>query len=428
MSPHNSEFAERRQKLLSKIPPNSLIIISSALVALRNGDVAYPYRQRSNFYYLTGFREAESVLLLYKEEAQHSQFILFSRPSNAEKAKWDGHTTGQRGACLDYGADAAYPIKEFAARLPKYLAQCTALYFLIHEDSYVTQQLSHAQQINIQRIDLSPYLDEMRSIKQPSEIAHLRQGATISSQAHQQAMRFCRPGHYEYEIEAELLREFYRHGSQSPAYPSIIAGGENACILHYHRNNSPLKDGDLCLIDAGCEYQYYAADISRTFPVNGRFTTAQRKLYEIVLNAQMTAISAIKPGICWDQLESIVCEILTEGLLTLGILSGKLSDLLQKKTIKTFYPHRIGHSIGLDVHDTISTPLSPHLEGDMVVTIEPGLYIPVDSIQINPEYRGIGIRIEDEVLITAVGHEILSAAVPKTVDDIEQFMQCHHTD
>lgn len=431
------EFALRRQRLLDKLPPETWVIISNVAASLRNGDCYYPYRPRSDFYYLTGFTEPEAVAL-FGTTAQGPQFILFNAARDATQERWSGARTGQLGACMDYGADKAYPIAELSLSLPRYLAACQSVCFLFNEDTIAEQQIRHAMQhlsqtkgsaqrtAASQWINLAQCLHEMRLIKQPEEIEHIKQAVHISATAHQRAMQVCQPGLYEYEIEAALLHEFYRSGSRATAYDNIVATGSNACILHYHHNQSPLKTGQLLLIDAGCEYHYYASDITRSFPVNGRFTTEQRELYQIVLAAQEAAIQAIQPGVCWPELELIACRILTTGLVELGLLKGTVSKLLEQKAYRRFYPHSLGHWLGLDVHDVghyQDAQGSRAFQANMVLTVEPGLYILPDNLEVDARWRGIGIRIEDDILVTETGCEVLSAAIPKKMDEIESFMQ-----
>lgn len=420
----HSAFANRRAKLSAMLEPNALVILSSGSSVIRNGNVAYPYRPRSDFYYLTGFTEPDAVLLIYKQSGI-VRSILFNQTQDPEMALWSGDVIGQIGACRDYGFDEAYSIHALSARLPHYLEKITDVYWLIEEDNEIQSLLetmidNQASPCELMHrwSNLSDYLQRLRSIKQPIEIEALRQAAKISARAHRRAMQTCQPGQYEYHVEAELLHEFYRSESRYPAYPSIVAGGENACILHYQHNQAQLKEGDLLLIDAGCEYQYYASDISRTFPINGKFTPPQRKLYEIVLKAQLAVIAAIRPGISWDTLENIAHEILIEELISLGLISAESSQLIQQQAIRDFYPHRIGHDLGLDVHDHSQDIL----QAGMVITIEPGLYIQPQREDVAPLWRGIGIRIEDDILVTETGCEVLSSEVPKTIEEIEAIM------
>jgi Xaa-Pro aminopeptidase len=415
-----SEFAQRRQKLLTQVEPGSLILISSAPLTLRNGSTHYPYRQRSHFYYLTGFEETNAILLLY-QDGNTPLFILFNQFDTPEERLWSGPRVGQEKACTNYGADYAYPIHEFEKYVLQFLNCSENVYFLFQEDQHIKEHLFNlSRSVTVKQwIDLEPILSSIRAVKQAEEIARLRKAASISAQAHRRAMQFCRPGHYEYTLEGELLHAFYQHGSRAVAYESIVATGENACILHYQQNTARLKEGELLLIDAGCEYEYYAADISRTFPVNGRFTPAQRQLYTVVLNTQMAVLEAIKPNTTWEALEAIAMQYLTKGLLELGILSGPLPRLMKEKTARQFYPHCIGHALGLDVHDKTESVL----KSGMVITIEPGVYIQPDKDDVPLKWRGMGIRIEDNVLVTETGYEILSAEAPKTIDEIEAVMQ-----
>jgi Xaa-Pro aminopeptidase len=424
-----ANFARRRATLLQTIEADSIVIISSAPELIRNGSVHYPYRQRSHFYYLTGFHESQAILLLANID-NHPKFVLFCLETNNNLVNWATPSVGLKKACLEYGADEAYTIHEFPAHLSQYLARCQSIYCLMQEDECIMQHLYQALQkdklsfaARPRWIDISPCLDSMRVIKEPEEIAYLRQAASISVQAHRRAMRFCRPGIYEYEIAAELHHEFERRGCQAPAYPSIVASGNNACILHYQRNRSRLRDGELLLIDAGCEYKYYAADITRTFPINGKFSYPQKQIYALVLQAQTAAIHAMRPGVTWAQLEALVKRIFIEGLMDLGLISPTLSEEEKNITLQAFYPHRIGHHLGLDVHDGSNQFQYPTpLQANNIITVEPGLYIQPNMPNVTPEWHGIGVRIEDDILITEAGYEVLSENIPKAIEDIEEII------
>lgn len=432
-----SSFSERRRLLLERLDPGTLVLISSAPIVFRNASNPYPYRQRSDFYYLTGFLEPDAVALL-RMTHHGPQFILFNQPKDPRKEQWDGFRVGQLGACMDYGVDESYLIGEYASRLPDYLAECKSVCFLMGQDQKIEEQLrisysaltKHTKKVlnhipAHRWLDLASYLHPLRLFKQVDEIQCLRQAASISVDAHKNAMRACQPGRYEYEIESLLMQTFFAQGARNIAYNSIVASGSNACILHYQANQALLEEGQLLLIDAGCEYQYYASDITRTFPVNGRFTALQRDLYQVVLAAQEAVIQAIRPGVCWRTLEETMATVLTEGLVGLGLLIGSIPELLLKQAYRRFCPHRLGHWLGLDVHDVGDdgqTLENLVLQAGMVFTIEPGLYILPDR-GIDPKWYGIGIRIEDEVWVTETGCEVLSAAVPKTVEGIEDLMR-----
>lgn len=430
-----NEFAGRRQQLMRNLGLGAIAILSAAPEALRNGDAHYPYRQNSDFYYLTGFAEPEAIAVLIPGRIE-GEFILFNRPRDAAQETWNGRRAGQEGACKHYGADAAYPIDEFVDRLPELLIGCHQVCYKIGTHQILDQQIVTAVNNLSQRlragltaplafVNIEHYIHEMRLFKSTAEIGLMRKAAEISVSAHKRAMQICNPGVYEYQLEAELLHEFYRQGSRAPAYNSIVGSGENSCILHYNENNAQIKDGDLVLIDAGCEYENYASDITRTFPANGRFNSEQRAIYEIVLRAQLAAIAAVKPGVDWQLMQEICARIITEGLLEIGLLKGELEDLITQKAYLPFYMHRSGHWLGLDVHDVGNYGVNGKwrkLEPGMVFTVEPGIYIAADNPNIDKKWWNIGVRIEDDVLVTANGYEVLTDALPRTVSDIEILM------
>lgn len=393
------EFVRRRQQLMQHMGPNTIAVISAAPECLRNGDAHYPYRQNSHFYYLTGFNEPEAVLVLMPGREQ-GETILFNRKREPAKEIWTGPRMGQLDAPARLGIDVAYPIDEY-------------------ESVLATLRQNRLQ------ITIEPLLSEMRLFKSPAEIAAMRKAAKISVQAHQQAMQVCKPGMFEYELEAEILHTCYRQGSRAQAYNAIVGSGENSCVLHYDSNNCQIKNGDLVLIDAGCEYENYASDITRTFPVNGKFSAEQRAIYEIVLCAQLAAIAAVKPGVAWQTFQTICARVITEGLVELGLLQGKVEDLIAQRAYVPFYMHSSGHWLGLDVHDVGNYVIENSfrkLEPNMVFTIEPGIYIAPHTPNVDPKWWNIGVRIEDDVLVTADGCEVLSQALPKTVADIEALM------
>jgi Xaa-Pro aminopeptidase len=401
----------------------------------RTGDTHYPFRQYSDFYYLTGFNEPEAVLVLAPGYAE-GEFILFNRPRDPLMELWNGRRAGQEGALKDFGANIAYPIQEFRDRLIELLRDRKQVYYPIGRNVNIDQLLMAS--INTLRSkvrsgvgvpeefnNIEPLLHELRLRKSPAEVATMRKAAQISVDAHKRAMQICRPGMYEYELEAELLAEFCRQGCRSPAYTPIIGAGANTCILHYTENNMPMRDGDMVLIDAGGEYQNYSSDITRTFPVNGKFSPEQKQLYELVLKSQLAAIRAVRPGLPWFDIQNQVIPILTEGLLELGILKGKLDDLIKENAIRRFYMHNSGHWLGLDTHDAgaykINNEWRP-LESGFVLTVEPGLYIAAGSESVDEKWWNIGIRIEDDVAVTDTGCEVLSAGLPKSVEEIEALM------
>jgi Xaa-Pro aminopeptidase len=428
------EFAKRRQRLMEIMGPDSIAVLPNAVVQPRNRDVDFPFRSDSNFHYLCGFDEPESVLVLIPGR-EHGEFILFCRERDLDKEIWDGYRAGQEGAIALYDADDSYPIADLDDILPGLMEDKEKVYYTMGNqpafDQHMVGWLNHLRQASrsgkhspTEIIELEHCLNELRLFKSSQEIKSMRYAAEASAKAHIRAMQFTEPGKFEYEVEAELIHEFMKHGCRSPAYPSIVGGGENGCILHYIENNSKLKNNDLLLIDAGAEYQCYAADITRTFPVNGKFTPAQRELYQIVLDAQYAAIEAVKPGNHWNQPHEAAVQVLTEGLVKLGLLQGNVDKLIEDQAYREFYMHRTGHWLGMDVHDVGDYKIDSTwrlLEPGMVLTVEPGLYIR-DPEHIDKKWHFTGIRIEDDVLVTKEGHEILSAGAPKEIDDIEALM------
>ncbi len=424
-------YAQRRTRLAGHLGAG-VAVVATAPEALRNRDSHYPYRFDSYFYYLTGFAEPEAVLVLTGGAAPHS--MLFCRARDPEREIWDGYRYGPEGAKEKFGFDAAYPIAELDAKLPELLAEQPRLAYAVGMDAAwdarvlgwlnavrgkARSGVAAPQEI----VDVRRWLDDMRLIKDARELELMQRAADISSAAHRRAMRAARPGRREYEIEAELLHSFVAAGARQPAYPSIVAGGANACVLHYVENDGELRDGDLLLIDAGGELGGYASDITRTFPVNGRFSGPQKAAYEIVLEAQTRAIAAVKPGVLWIAPHEAALGVITQGLKDLGILNGELSGLLEQEAYKPYYMHRTGHWLGLDVHDAGDYKREGawrELHPGMVLTVEPGLYLrPSETL---PEaYWNIGIRIEDDVAVTADGQQVLTSP-PKTVADIEAWM------
>lgn len=410
----------------------AVALLHSPAEALRNGDVHHPFRQSSDLYYLTGFAEPETTLVL-RPGAERDRTVLFVRPRDPEREVWDGRRAGVEGAVERYGADVAYPAAELEARLPELLANVEDLYYGLgfdpSFDAVVTRTLAALR--GAERRGLRPprrvvdprwTLHEHRLRKSDEEIAALRTAAAITAEAHIAAMRAAGDGVNEYELEALLDYTFRRRGGAGPGYNSIVGSGANATILHYIDNDQPMADGDLVLIDAGCEYQFYTADVTRTFPVSGRFSDAQRRCYQLVLDAEEEAIGMTRPGITIDDIHQRCVEILTEGMVELGLLEGPASARIAAGDYKRFYMHRTSHWLGMDVHDVgvynqdgAARPLEP----GMVLTIEPGLYIAADAEGVPDELRGIGIRIEDDILVTADGCENLTRAVPKQVDEIE---------
>ncbi|NJD06668.1 MAG: Xaa-Pro aminopeptidase [Methylococcaceae bacterium] len=431
-----NEFKQRRKRLTRRMKKNSVAILPSAEVAVRNRDVEWPYRQHSDFHYLTGFDEPEAVAVLAPGRPE-GEFILFCREFDATKAIWTGKHAGLEGAVDNHGADQACPVGRLAELLPGLLENRERVYYPVGASAELDGQIRHAineiraksrsgTQAPTEFIVIDKLLHEHRLFKSEAELALIRRAAEISAQAHVRAMRFCRPGIHEYEIEAEFLHEITRHGLRAQAYPAIVAGGNNACVLHYTGNSDVLRDGDLLLIDAGAECDSYAADITRTYPVNGHFSEPQRLLYELVLAAQLAAIDTIKPGKRWNDPHDTAVKVLTKGLVELGLLKGKVGKLIKDEAYKPYYMHRTGHWLGMDVHDVGEYRDDDgewrKLEPGMVMTVEPGLYIDAACDDVDPQWRGIGIRIEDDVVVTESGCEILTGAVPKAVADIEALM------
>ncbi|AFF25347.1 TPA: Xaa-Pro aminopeptidase [Pasteurella multocida] len=426
------EFAERRHRVFQQMQEDSVLIVFSEIEKRRSNDCTYPFRQDSYFWYLTGFNEPNSVLILAKH-GQTTESIIFVRPSDPLRETWDGRRLGVANAPQKLQLDRAFSIEDFHTELPKILAKSTALYHVNALHPWGDALLAE-NDINLETtLCWKGMLDEMRLFKSNNEIALMQQAGQISALAHIRAMQKTRPNRLEYEIEGELLHEFNRFGARFPSYNAIVAGGENACILHYTENDMPLKDGDLVLIDAGCEFAMYAGDITRTFPVNGKFSQAQREIYDIVLKAQKRAIELLVPGNSIQQANDEVVRIKVEGLVKLGILQGDVETLIQNETYRQFYMHGLGHWLGLDVHDVGSYSKDQQnnnrnskvrdrpLEVGMVLTVEPGLYIS-EQADVPEQYKGIGIRIEDNLLITEYGNKNLTSAVPKEIDEIEKLM------
>ena len=429
------EFAARRRELMDLMEPNSIAIIPAAPARTRSRDTEYPYRQDSDFFYLSGFPEPEAVLVLVPGR-EHGEFVLFCRERDRTMEIWNGYRAGPEGAVKEYGASDAFPIGDLDEILPGLIEGRERVYYQMGKDPEFDRNVMNW--VNTIRakvrsgahppgefIALDHLLHDMRLFKSPGEVKVMQKAADITAAAHARAMEKCRPGMMEFQLEAEFLHEFSRNGSRFPAYSSIVGGGANACVLHYIDNNCELKDGDLVLIDAGAEYQHYAADITRTFPVNGKFSPEQRALYDVVLKAQLAAIKAVKPGNHWNQPHEAALKELVKGLVELGLLQGKVNELIASEAYRRFYMHRTGHWLGMDVHDVGDYKVGDEwrvLEPGMVLTVEPGLYIAVDDDTVDPKWRGIGIRIEDDVLVTEKGRKVLTAAAPKDPDEIEALM------
>ncbi len=429
------EFAARRAELMGLMEPGSIAILPSAMITSRSGDVEHVFRQDSDFYYLTGFKEDEAVFVLAPGR-EHGQAILFCRERDPEQELWHGRITGPERAMQLYGIDDAFPIADIDDILPGLIEGRSRLYYnmgvrsdfdarLIGWVKTVSGNSQAGTRPPGEFIQLSQLLHELRLFKTRAEIEVMRHGALITGEAHRRVMAKVEPGMSEYQLEAEFVHELMMSGARAAAYPSIVGGGENACILHYVANDDVLKKDDLVLVDAGGEYEYYASDVTRTFPVSGRFTESQREIYEIVLRAQLAAIDMVRPGNHWNQPHEAAVVELTRGLVALGLLQGEVDALVEAEAYRCFYMHRTGHWLGLDVHDVGEYRIDDAwrvFEPGMVTTIEPGLYISPALEKVPARYRGIGIRIEDDVLVTREGNEVITQSIPKKIDDIEAWM------
>jgi Xaa-Pro aminopeptidase len=432
------EYAQRREQLMARIGKGTAVFRSAPMAVMHN-DVEYNFRQDSDFYYLTGFNEPQAVAVLAPHHEEH-KFVLFVRPKDPERETWTGYRVGVEAAKEQFGADEVYPIAELDEKLPQYLEKADRIYYRMGRDrSFNDTILKHWQRLMwsypkrgtgpIAIEDPAPTLHSLRQIKSPTELELMRTAAAISVDAHNRAREFAQPGRYEYQVQAEMEHTFRLRGGMGPAYPSIVASGANACVLHYTENVRQMQDGELLLIDAGCAYDYYNADITRTFPVGGKFTLEQKTLYEIVLKAQLEAIAQVHPGNPYSQIHDTAVRVIVEGLMDLGLLQGDIEEIIKEEKYKPFYMHRTGHWLGLDVHDVgvYQHGETPHnLEPGQVLTVEPGIYIAPDikpvegQPEVDSRWRGIGIRIEDDVLVTSAGYEVLTAGVPKAIEEIER--------
>ncbi|MGZ3449921.1 MAG: aminopeptidase P N-terminal domain-containing protein [Polyangiales bacterium] len=442
----------RRERLVSAIGPKTAAVFVATPTAIRNNDVEHDFRQDSDVFYLTGFDEPDTVLVLTpnasikdpndKDKTISPKTVLFVRPKDLEREVWDGYRAGVEGAREKFGADVAFPIEELNRRLPELLAGHDAVMYrwgvrpvdervfaAIHTARRTAGRSGLAAPTRI--IDPVEVLYEHRLRKNKDEIDAMRRACEITREGHVKAMELAAPGRYEYELEAILLETFRKHGSERPAYGSIVGSGPNATVLHYRKNDRRLEDGDLVLIDAGCEYGYYASDVTRTFPANGKFSDVQKAIYELVLEAQLACVDMVKPGVTQGEIHEKAVEVMTRGLVKLGVLSGDIEKLLKDEAYKPFYMHKTGHWLGMDVHDVgayfVPDPAQSlgkmkhrPLEPGMVITIEPGLYFGMGAEAAPEKFRGIGVRIEDDILVTESGHENLTAAIPKTVADVER--------
>ena len=431
-----TEFKRRRRQLMQMMGPGSVAILPAAPEVVRNRDVHYPYRPDSDFYYLTGFPEPEAIAVLIPGRKQ-AEYVLFCRERDEKRERWDGPRVGQEKAVQEFGADDSFPIADCEEILPGLLEACTRVFYAMGSNPDLDKRLADwVNQIRgksrsgvhgpVEFIALDHYLHEMRLYKSPLEAQRMRHAAKITSAAHVRLMQTCRAGMHEYELEAEFIHECASRGARFQAYPPIVGGGGNACVLHYVDNGDELKDGDLVLVDAGCEYGYYASDITRTFPVNGRFSPAQRALYEMVLAAQEAAIAKVKPGNQWNDPHDAAVRVITKGLVDLGLLKGMVPRLVKEQAYAKFYMHRTGHWLGMDVHDVGDYKVDGawrELEAGMTLTVEPGIYIPAGMRGVPKKFWNIGIRVEDDVLVTSDGHEVLTRDAPKSVAEIEALME-----
>ncbi len=430
------EYAARRRDLMAMMVPNSIAIVAAAPQAVRSRDTHYPYKQSTNLSYLTGFPEPEAVLVLIPGRGQ-GECVLFCREKDPLRETWDGFRYGQRGAVSEFGMDDAFPFSDLDELLPAMLEGRSRVYFALGKEPDFDRQLfSYVKQIGEQQrrgavppgefVDLDHTLDEMRLIKSAAELRLMRKAATISAEAHCLAMRRSRPGLYEYQLQATIEHHFADSGASAPAYTSIVGGGNNGCTLHYIENRAPLVDGELVLIDAGCEYANYAADITRTFPVNGKFSREQAAIYDLVLAANNAAIKAIRVGKPYSVSNEVTVEVITQGLVDLGILDGEVNELIERGAHRDYYMHSAGHWLGMDVHDVGDYKIDGQwreFEAGMVLTVEPGIYITAADRAVDPKWRGIAVRIEDNIIVKNRGVENITRGVPVERAEIEKLMR-----
>lgn len=429
------EYQKRRLALAARLPSNCIAVIPAASESRRNGDTHFRFRQDSDFYYLTGFNEPDALLLIVGGAKGES--VLFNRARNPVEEQWTGTRLGQEGACDELGVDSAFPLDCIDTHLPELLADRPSVYYFMGRYPLWEARILNAWQVVKGQgrrgiaapaafCDLAFIMGEMRLFKSDAEITLMQRAASVSVVAHQRAMQRVKMAQHEYQLEAELLHAFVQEGCRNVAYDSIVAGGNNACVLHYTENSRALKQGDLVLIDAGAECENYAADITRTFPVNGRFSEEQRLIYEWVLRAQQAGIACVRPGCLWDEIQRTVVQVLTTGLVELGLLQGVVDELVEKGAYKPFYMHNSGHWLGLDVHDCGQYKIDGQwraLEPGMVLTVEPGLYISEGMSGVDSRWGGIGVRIEDDILVTHDGHTNLSVALAVDIDEIEALIR-----
>jgi Xaa-Pro aminopeptidase len=429
------EFARRRKQLMKMMGKGGIVILPAVPEKSRNSDVLYHYRPDSDFYYLTGFAEPEAVAVLMPGRP-HGEYVLFVRDRDVTRETWDGRRAGPEGATREYGADDAFPIGDIDDILPGLMENCTRVYYTMGLHPEFDQRvigwvngLKNQARTGVQPpqefVALDHLLHDMRLFKSRPELDAMRRSAQIAVAAHKRAMKFTRPGRTEFEVMAELVHEFRRNNADTSYHP-IVGGGANTCILHYHENSDDLHDGDLLLIDAGCEYEFYASDITRTFPVGGRFTPEQRAVYEVVLEAQYAAIEKTVPGNHWNEPHDAAVKSITQGLVKLGLLKGKVPALIKEGAYRKFFMHRTGHWLGMDVHDVGDYKVGDEwrvLEPGMVLTVEPGIYIGAGTKGVPKRWWNIGIRIEDDVAVTRDGNEVLTAGLAKTPEQIEKLMR-----
>lgn len=427
-------FLLRRQSLLAQLTSDDVVILPAAKEYLRTPEIEYQFRQENNVLYLTDYPETDSVVVLLPKRDQ-GEFVLFNLPKDQAREVWTGKRIGQEGAILEYHADQAYSIEDLKHELPALLQGRKRVYFplyskiedkhvMLHEEDYLLDLLNKHR---LEIVNVLPLLSEMRLIKSDAEVAIMEESIRITRAGHLNAMRHCRPGFYEYQLDAKLSESFYDLGSRYPAYPNVIGSGPTACTLHYESNNRQIQNGDLVLIDAGAEYKGYAADITRTFPANGRFTPEQKQIYNIVLKAQAAGIAATKPGVTWKEIRELVARTITQGLVDIGILSGDVDTLMKNGEYKKFYMHGPGHWIGLDTHDVGTKDKDGDVEArpfvpGMVLTMEPGIYISDQHKDIPAKWYNTAVRIEDMLLVTEEGCRVLSASIPKSVNEVEFIM------
>jgi len=437
-----SDYGQHREALLAKMPNNSIALFPAANEVTRSNDTEYAFCQNKHFFYLTGFNEPDALLVLLKNAQGKTKTVLFSLPKDPLHEIWQGRRVGQIKAVEDYGVGQSFEVADIDSLVPDYLDGKSQVLFGFSDHSFAAKVFTWLKQVKgsirqgakspEQLSDADPIVSELRLIKTENELALMRHANYISGLAHQRAMKNSQVGKFEYQIEADILHEFAQHGAIHPAYASIVAGGDNANILHYTDNNDVLKNNELLLIDAGAELAGYAADITRTFPINGKFTAEQKAIYQLVLDAKNLAINAIKPGMSFAQLNTITNAFLTQGLVDLGILQGDITELIEDKKIKEYFIHGLGHWLGLDVHDVGDYHINTNreqtraFEPGMVMTIEPGIYIPLSDLSVDEKWRGIGVRIEDNIAVTTSGFENFTANSPQTIEEIELLMKEAH--